>query len=103
MPEKKSIQVTNDKNITFNVVLSKNKENKNLVTFYDTRYKHTQYGQQVFGSYYADTLLGKDGFSTTGGIKDTGLNLYGGVDDWYINAENSNDVVKFIEENIWVI
>ena len=97
---KKSIQVTNDDNITFNVVLSKDKENKNLVTFYDTRYKHTQYGQQVFGSYYADTLLGKDGFSTTGGIKDTGLNLYGGVDDWYINAENSNDVVKFIEENI---
>ena len=100
---KKSIQVTNDDNITFNVVLSKDKENKNLVTFYDTRYKHTQYGQQVFGSYYADTLLGKDGFSTTGGIKDTGLNLYGGEPDWYINAENANDVVKFIEENIWVI
>ena len=33
----KIIQVTNDDNITFNVVLSKNKENKNLVTFYDTR------------------------------------------------------------------
>ena len=100
MPEKKSIQVTNDKNITFNVVLSKNKDNKTLVTFYDTRYKHTQYGQQVFGSYYADTLLGKDGFSTTGGIEDTGLNLYGGEPDWYINAENANDVVKFIKENI---
>ena len=94
----KSIQVTNDDNITFNVVLSKDKENKNLVTFYDTRYKHTQYGQQVFGSYHADTLLGKDGFGS--GIKDTGLNLYGGEPDWYINAENSNDVVKFIEENI---
>ena len=97
MPEKKSIQVTNDKNITFNVVLSKDKENKTLVTFYDTRYKHTQYGQQVFGSYYADTLLGKSKFSK--GIKNTGLNLYGGEPDWYINAKNSNDVVKFIEEN----
>ena len=94
----KIIQVTNDKNITFNVVLSKNKENKTLVTFYDTRYKHTQYGQQVFGSYYADTLLGKNKFSK--GIKDIGLNLYGGESDWCISAENSNDVVKFIEENI---
>ncbi len=41
------LQVTNDKDITFNVVLSKNEDNKTLVTFYDTRYKHTDYGQQV--------------------------------------------------------
>jgi len=93
------LQVTNDKDITFNVVLSKNEDNKTLVTFYDTRYKHTDYGQQCFGSYYADTLLGKCGFSTTGGIKDTALNLYGAVDDWYITADNSNEVVKFIEES----
>ena len=93
----KSIQVTNDDNITFNVVLSKNKDNKTLVTFYDTRYKHTDYGQQV-SRYYASTLLGTSDFSN-GGIKDTGLNLYGGVEDWYINANNSNEVVKFIEES----
>ena len=31
----KSIQVTNDDNITFNVVLSKDKENKNLVNLYE--------------------------------------------------------------------
>ena len=94
------LQVTNDKDITFNVVLSKNEDNKTLVTFYDTRYKHTEYGQQCFGSYYADTLLGNCGFDfSNGGIKDTGLNLYGGVEDWYINANNSNEVVKFIEES----
>jgi hypothetical protein len=91
------LQVTNDKDITFNVVLSKNEDNKTLVTFYDTRYKHTDYGQQV-SRYYADTLIGKCDFSD-GGIKDTGLNLYGGVEDWYINANNSNEVVKFIEES----
>ena len=32
------IRVTNDKNITFNVVLSKDKKEQNLVSFYDTRY-----------------------------------------------------------------
>ena len=36
------IRVTNDKNITFNVVLSKDKKEQNLVSFYDTRYNHTQ-------------------------------------------------------------
>ena len=95
----KVIQVTNDKNIKFNVVLSKDKNNENLVTFYDTRYKHTKYGQQVFGSYHADTLTGKCEWSN-GSIKDKGLNLYGAVDDWYITAENSNQVLKFIENNI---
>ena len=64
------LQVTNDKDITFNVVLSKNKDNKTLETFYDTRYKHTDYGQQV-SRYYASTLLGTSEFSN-GGIKDTG-------------------------------
>jgi len=94
------IRVTNDKNITFSVVLSKDKKDQNLVSFYDTRYDHTQYGQFV-GRYYANTLLGLDGWSSRGSsIRDRGLNLHGGVDDWFINADNANHVVDFIEGKI---
>jgi len=91
------IRVTNDKNITFSVVLSKDKKDQNLVSFYDTRYNHTQYGQFV-GRYYASTLLGLDGYGS--GIKDRGLNLHGGIADWFINADNANHVVDFIEGKI---
>lgn len=94
------IRVTNDKNITFSVVLSKDKKDQNLVSFYDTRYNHTQYGQFV-GRYYANTLLGLDGWSSRGSsIRDRGLNLHGGVDNWFINADNANHVVDFIEGKI---
>ena len=94
------IRVTNDKNITFNVVLSKDKKDQNLVSFYDTRYNHTQYGQFV-GRYYANTLLGLDGWSSRGSsIRDRGLNLHGGIDDWSINADNANHVVDFIEREL---
>ena len=94
------IRVTNDKNITFSVVLSKDKKDQNLVSFYDTRYDHTQYGQFV-GRYYANTLLGLDGWSSRGSsIKNRGLNLDGGVDNWFINADNATDVVDFIERDI---
>ena len=94
------IRVTNDKNITFSVVLSKDKKEQNLVSFYDTRYDHTQYGQFV-GRYYANTLLGLDGWSSRGSsIRDRGLNLHGGIDDWSINADNANHVVDFIEREL---
>ena len=39
--------------------------------------------------------MGLDGYGS--GIKDRGLNLHGGVDDWFINADNANHVVDFIE------
>ena len=94
------IRVTNDKNITFNVVLSKDKKDQNLVSFYDTRYDHTQYGQFV-GRYYANTLLGLEGWSSRGSsIRDKGLNLHGGIDNWSINADNANHVVDFIEREL---
>tara|TARA_R110002110_G_scaffold94726_7_gene245274 strand:- start:314 stop:622 length:309 start_codon:yes stop_codon:yes gene_type:complete len=88
------IRVTNDKNITFSVVLSKDKKEQNLVSFYDTRYNHTQYGQFI-GRYCASTLLGLDGYGS--GIKDRGLDLHGGIADWFINADNANHVVDFID------
>tara|TARA_R110002012_G_scaffold14105_3_gene59165 strand:+ start:209 stop:514 length:306 start_codon:yes stop_codon:yes gene_type:complete len=94
--------VINDNNIMFNVVLSERENEddnstKMLVSFYDTRYNHTQYGQFI-GRYYASTLLGLDGYGS--GIKDRGLNLHGGIDDWSINADNANHVVDFIEGKI---
>ena len=97
--------VINDNNIMFNVVLSERENEddnstKMLVSFYDTRYNHTQYGQFV-GRYYANTLLGLDGWSSRGSsIRDRGLNLHGGIDDWSINADNANHVVDFIEGKI---
>ena len=60
--------VINDNNIMFTVVLSERENEddnstKMLVSFYDTRYNHTQYGQFI-GRYYATTLLGLDGLSS---------------------------------------
>lgn len=99
---KQMTHVINDKNIMFNVVLSKRENEddnttKMLVSFYDTRYNHTQYGQFI-GSYYATTLLGLDGCGS--GIKDKGLNLHGGIAGWFINADNANHVVDFIEGRV---
>ena len=97
--------VINDKNIMFNVVLSEseNKEDnttKMLVSFYDTRYNQTQYGQFI-GRYHANTLLGLDSWSRFDcSIRDIGLNLHGGIDDWFINANNANDVVDFLEREV---
>jgi len=94
----KAMQVTNDDDITFNVTLDKDiKTQEIFVSFYDTRYRHTKYGQHV-ARYYANTLLGKDDAGSKS-IKDSALNLYGGVPDWYISAENSNAVIRFIEAN----
>jgi hypothetical protein len=57
-----------------------------LVEFYDQRYPHTQYGQFV-SSYYLSTLLkGEDG-----------INLYGGVDSWYIEKNDLNKVREWLK------
>jgi hypothetical protein len=89
--------VTNDIGINFNVILKKDEESKNIVTFYDSRYKKnfTKFGQPI-ATYYANTLLGKDGST---GIKKYGLNLYGGVSDWYIDQKTSSKLFKWIESN----
>jgi hypothetical protein len=101
-PRKKPIykkKIINDKGIAFNVTLSKEGKAK-FITFYDSRYKDRpffcKYGQQV-AKYYMNTLLGKDGFG--GSIKNGyGLDLYGGVDDWYIDSKASNKLINWIEK-----
>ena len=94
----KKLKIINDKKVQFNVLFDPYENKKDqIITFYDARYKEgfTKYGQGV-ASYYVDTLLGLDGFGS--GIKDVGLNLYGGVDDWYITDKNSNQVINFINK-----
>ena len=52
-----------------------------LVEFFDTRYEHTDLGQFV-SRYYLSTLLDSNG----------GMNLDGGVTDWYINDPCGNRI-----------
>lgn len=54
-----------------------------LVEFYDARYPHTELGQFVT-RYSLNTL--------TEGDKKGGLNLQGGVSDWYMSEEAMNQV-----------
>ena len=51
-------------------------EDEPLILFYDARYPHTEWGQFV-SSYYYCTL------AQNGGV---GINLDGGVDDWFVDA-----------------
>ena len=89
-------KVTNDIGIVFNVTLTKEK-NAKYITFYDSRFikGFTKLGQQV-SKYYMNTLLGKDGFG--GSIVNRGLDLYGGVNDWYIDIKASNKLINWIEK-----
>ena len=70
-----------------------NSENDPLVEFYDKRYPHTQWGQFVT-RYRSSTLTDSEGLGY--GIKDTGLILDGGIPDWWITAENSNQVLDHL-------
>nr|BAR28732.1 hypothetical protein [uncultured Mediterranean phage uvMED] len=89
-------KLTNDIGIVFNVTLTKEK-NAKYITFYDSRFIRgfSKLGQQV-AKYYMNTLLGKDGFG--GSIVNRGLDLYGGVDDWYIDSKASNKLINWIEK-----
>lgn len=87
------LKITNDENgVTFNVRIVKDKNGNRLVSFYDTRYPHTKYGQFI-SKYYALTLTGEDGF----GDCSDGLCLLSYVDDWYITEQNGKDVLAFIK------
>ena len=46
-------------------------------------------------TYRVNTLLGLDGF---GSIKNRGLDLYGGEDDWYIDSKASKKLIDWIEK-----
>ena len=93
-------QVKNDKGIIFNAEIHKDKkENEWLITFYDSRYKKNfgKLGQGV-STYYLGTILNKKGYYGNSN-KNSGLNLHGGVPDWYIDYKPYQKLIKFLEKN----
>lgn len=90
--------IKNNIGVPFTIILNKSGNTK-YVTFFDARYKEgfTKYGQTV-ARYYMNTLLGKDGI-TKSSIKEHGLNLYGGVADWYIDQKTALKIYKWINKN----
>ena len=92
-------QVKNDKGVIFNAEIYKDKkENDWFITFYDSRYKKGfgKLGQGV-STYYLGTILNKKGYLGSSN-KDSGLNLYGGSDDWYIDYKPYQKLIKFLEK-----
>jgi len=55
-------------------------ENEPLVEFYDARYPHTEFGQFV-SRYYYSTLSEDPG---------QGINLDGGIDDWFVDGHQKD-------------
>lgn len=85
------IQVVNTSGIPFNVVIEHDGgKYGDVVKFYDARFlKFGELGQFV-SDYYLFTLTdGEDGY---------GLDLYGGVDNWYIDANNMDKIREWLKE-----
>lgn len=80
--------VRNGENYGLNNVLTHDKDDP-LVEFYDSRYPHTEHGQFV-SRYYASTLLER--------VRDVGLDLYGGNNDWKIEASEMKTVVDWLKK-----
>jgi hypothetical protein len=57
-----------------------------LIEFYDNRHKHTEFGQFI-SRYNTSTLTSRD---------IAGLNLQGGVADWYIDAKEMHIVTEWL-------
>jgi hypothetical protein len=85
------IQVKNEQNIPFNVVLVNDSES--IVKIYDARYSFTEFGQFV-SSYYMSTFCG---------IKEEcGLCLHGSEPNWVLSANNVNTIKNFIKSEIFI-
>ncbi len=66
-----------------------NNKQKEVVEFYDFKYKHIECDQFV-SSYHKDTLLARD--------KNVGLNLNCGVPSWKISAKAMNKITNWLKE-----
>ncbi len=62
-------------------------DSKNMIEFYDSRYPHTPDGQFIT-RYYVETLRE--------GNKYAGLDLYGSVPDWKIDARTKEMVLDWV-------
>jgi len=78
------ISLTNYDNIKFNAVLE-----DNLVAIYDAQFRFTEHGQFIT-RYFQKTILE---------MTNSGLNLDGGVPEWYLTAGNILDLQNFILNN----
>jgi hypothetical protein len=87
-----------DKGVIFNAEIYKDKKRNDwFITFFDSRYKKGfgKLGQGI-SSYYLGTILNKKGYY--GNSNDSGLNLYGGFDDWYIDYKPYKKLIKFLKK-----
>lgn len=66
------------------------------VAFYDRRHPHTEHGQFTGGRYFISTLLDEDVY----GPGPAGLNLYGGVDDWSLDAKTYALVLDWLRTRV---
>ena len=70
------------------------------VEIYDRRHHSTDRpgdGQFTGGSYYASTLLNTGGLDTSRrSLADSGLNVHGGVPDWFIDGATMSIVLVWI-------
>ena len=87
-------KLTNDIGIVFNVTLTKEK-NAKYITFYDSRFIEgfTKLGQPIT-KYYMKTII-QDRY---GSCFELGLDLYGGVDNWYVDAKSMTKLINWINK-----
>lgn len=87
-------KLTNDIGIVFNVTLTKEK-NAKYITFYDSRFikGFTKLGQPIT-KYYMKTII-QDRY---GSCSKLGLDLYGGVDNWYVDAKSMTKLINWINK-----
>lgn len=73
-----------------------NTSGKTLVEFYDRSQDATLFpGGQFVSRYYADTLLGRDGW---GGACTGGLSLYADIPEWTVKGEDMRPILAWLEQ-----
>lgn len=75
-------------------------ENKPMVAFYDADYKNKgnfgPYGQFTGGSYYLETLQGKDGYSPSYDEYPRQLSLMADIPKWTVSAKDMNVIMDWL-------
>lgn len=76
-------------------------ENKPMVAFYDADYKNKgnfgPYGQFTGGSYYLETLQGKDGYSPSYDECPRQLSLIADIPKWTVSAKDMNVIMDWLD------
>ena len=83
------IKIINDGGMIWAVELTEDVNGKLLVSFYDTRWEHTNLGQPV-STYRADTIANGE----------HGLNLNGDVPEWQISDKGMAKVRQWLDAKL---